>query len=96
MQYFPYLKTLKRLHAFLGITSYYMKFAKNYGKIVAPITSLLKNDTFVWSKEAAHKFTTLKEAMCTTLVLVVHDLNKAFVFECNASCIGIQTVLMQG
>jgi hypothetical protein len=46
MQYWPYPKTLKRFHGFLGLTGYYRKFVKNYGKTVAPLTALLKNNSF--------------------------------------------------
>jgi hypothetical protein len=46
MQDWPCPKTLKRLHGFLGLIGYYHKFVKNYGKIVAPLTTLLKNNSF--------------------------------------------------
>jgi hypothetical protein len=35
-------QTLQILGYFLGITSYYRKFFKNYGKIVAPLTVFQK------------------------------------------------------
>ena len=49
MQDWPHPKTLNRLHVFIGLTGYYRKFVKNYGKIAAPLTSLLKNNAFTWT-----------------------------------------------
>jgi hypothetical protein len=37
IQDYPDPKTLKSLHGFLGLTGYYHKFVKNYGKIAAPL-----------------------------------------------------------
>jgi hypothetical protein len=95
MQDWTHPKNLKSLHGFLGLTGYYRKFVKNYGKIATPINALLKKNSFTWTLATVEAFQTLKMAMCTTLVMALPDFTKTFVLECDASGKGICVVLMQ-
>ena len=74
----------------MGLTSYYHKFVRNYGRIAAPLTALTKKDTFSWTSEATKSFEQLKEVMCKS-----HVFTKTFTVECDASGNGIGVVLMQ-
>jgi hypothetical protein len=95
MQDWPHPKTLKILRGFLGLIGYYHKFVKNCGKIAAPLTALLKNNSFSWTPTATQTFQTLNMAMCTTPVPTLPNFTKTFVLECDALGKGIGVVLMQ-
>ena len=51
MQEWPLPKTLKSLRGFLGPMVYYRKFVNKYGKIAAPLTTILKKNAFSWNEE---------------------------------------------
>jgi hypothetical protein len=95
MQDCSHPKTLKILSGFLGLTCYYHKFVKNYGKIPAPLTAPLKNNSFNWNLVADQSFHAFKEAMCTTPFPTLPEFKNTFVLECDASGKGIGEVLMQ-
>jgi hypothetical protein len=87
-------KNLKKLKGFLGLIGYYYKFFNHYGQIVAPITTLLKNEAFCCTQEETKNFEKI-EAMFTTLVLDTPNFTKTFIVECDSSGNGIGAILMQ-
>ena len=83
------------LCGFLGLTGYYHNFFRNYGKIIAPLTSLLNKDAFSWNPEDTQAFKQFKEEMCKDHVLAKSNFSKTFIVECDASGNGVGVVLMQ-
>lgn len=92
----PLPTTIKALRGFLGLTEYYWKLIWNNGKIVTPLTSMLKNNSFQWTNIAWEAFHNLKRATSEPHVPALPDFSKSFIVECDASGVGrIGAVLMQ-
>jgi hypothetical protein len=92
----PLPNSLRALRGFLGLTGYYRKFIAGYGTIAAPLTALLKRESFHWTPEAAEAFTLLKQALITAPFLQMPDFTRRFIVDCGASGVGFGAVLHQG
>jgi hypothetical protein len=90
-------KLVPALRSFLGLASYYRKFIKNFAKIVAPLTNLLKKFavTYEWEGVCDEAFETLKGILVKALVLKLPDFDKDFEIHSDASDFAIGGVLMQ-
>ncbi len=90
-------KSVPALKSFLGFASYYRKFIKNFAKMVAPLTNLLKKSagTYEWDGTCDKAFETLKGILVKVLVLKLPDFDKDFEIHSDASNFAIGGVLVQ-
>lgn len=56
MVHWPKPQNPKAMRGFLGLTRYYRKFIKDYGKITAPLTQMLRKSSFSWTTRAEEPF----------------------------------------
>ncbi|MCO5607350.1 hypothetical protein L7F22_061545 [Adiantum nelumboides] len=92
----PDLKTVHDVRSFLGLCSYYRRFIRNFAEIASPLHALQKKGvTFRWTQKEISAFNLLKEKMISDPVIVLPDLRKSFVVQCDACGSSIGAVLMQ-
>ncbi|GJV70246.1 transposon Tf2-6 polyprotein, partial [Tanacetum coccineum] len=92
MQNWPIPTNIKQLRGFLGLTTYYRKFFKDFASLSRSLTQLLKKNSFKWSEEAQSSFLALQAAMTQAPVLALPNFTKPFEVEIDASGIGIGAV----
>lgn len=90
----PLPTSLKSLRRFLGLIGNYRKFIKGYGLIAAPLTTLLKKNSFKWSDYARKAFQDLKYVVTNPFILALLDLSIPFIIQCDASGIGVGVILI--
>src|SRR5262249_24118346 len=93
---FPKPTDVTDVRAALGLFSYYRKFVKNFSKIAAPLTELLKKETpFHWDDEQQNAFDHLKKCLMNAPTLQYPDFERPFVLYTDASGTGLGAVLSQ-
>ena len=80
----------KSLRSFIGMVQFCHKFVNNLNVILAPLYNLLKaNQVFKWTSECQAVFLKLKSMLCKPPVLCSPTIHDKFIFESDASDVGI-------
>ncbi|MCO5592085.1 hypothetical protein L7F22_046079 [Adiantum nelumboides] len=75
---------------------YYRRFIRSFVEIASPLHALQKKGiTFRWTQKEISTFNLLKEKMTLDPLIVLPDLRKSFVIQCDACGSSIGAVLMQ-
>nr|GEZ97778.1 putative reverse transcriptase domain-containing protein [Tanacetum cinerariifolium] len=78
------------------ITSFRTRFIEGFSMIFKPLTKLSQKDKkYEWVKEEEEAFQTLKQKLCSALILAFPEGTEDFVLYCDASLKGYGAVLMQ-
>jgi hypothetical protein len=89
-------KNVTEVRSFLGLEGYYRKFVEGFSSIAKPMTLLLKKDKkFEWTDKCEESFQELKRRLVSAPILTMPDVTKEFVIYCDASKLGLGSVLMQ-
>nr|GEW39984.1 reverse transcriptase domain-containing protein [Tanacetum cinerariifolium] len=91
----PYSTTVKGIRSFLAHAGFYRRFLKDFSKIARPMTRLLKETQFLFSKECVEAFQTLKRKLTQAPILIAPDWDMPFELMYDASDFAIGAVLGQ-
>ena len=105
----PIPKSVTEVQKFIGFTSFYRRFVKDFAKIARPLHLVTQGGTHYqtrtktkvryppleWGTDQQKAFDRLKEACCSTPIFGFADYTKTFILHTDASTEGIGAVLHQ-
>ena len=102
----PPPKTVKQLQSFIGAANYHRAYIKNFAKIAAPLTDLLKEENHIkvekgspklkhWTEVEQKAFDKIKKALTAQPIRVMYDPKAETLLEVDASKTALGAVLLQ-
>jgi hypothetical protein len=96
IQEWPVPSGVPALRSFLGLAGYYRRFVKDFSKIAAPLTDLLRSELkWQWSTSQETAFRTLQTAISSAPVLIVPDPSLPYEVMTDASGFAVGATLSQ-
>jgi len=95
----PTPKSPHDVRMFLGLANFYRRFIRDFSKMAAPLTRLLKKESlmgkFIWDGSSQRAFDQLRRAFTTAPVLQHFDETKPAILEADASDLALGAVVSQ-
>ena len=89
-------RNVKDVRGFVGLASYYSRFAKNFASIATPLTRLTrKNTPFKWDESCQTVFEQLKATLVSLPILAYPNFSQPFHLYVDGSSYGLGFVLGQ-
>ncbi|KAG6465495.1 hypothetical protein O3G_MSEX015186 [Manduca sexta] len=93
---YPEPKNIKQIMGFIGLTSYFRKYIKDYAKIARPLTNLMKKGVpFIFEDEQRYAFNILKQMLTSEPVLKIYNPNLPTELHTDASSCALAAILLQ-
>ena len=84
------------MRSFLGLANYLKRFIPDYSSLTHPLRELTKKDKpFEWSEQCENSFQAIKTALTETSCVTYFDEKKETLVFCDASTVGISSILLQ-
>jgi len=89
-------RDVSEVRAFMGLSSYYRRFIKDFSTIAAPLYNLTRKESeFCWTNECQQAFDELKKRLVEEPVLALPSDDGTYVLDTDASDFGLGAVLSQ-
>lgn len=92
----PAPTTVKQIRQFIGLTSYFRKFIKDYAIIAEPLTRLTRKEVcWHWGSEQERAFKRIKEVLSKDPIIQIFNPKLRTELHTDASSMGLGAILMQ-